>query len=171
MRMDHVLEENSFRVHTFTSVQTLNLLPTLAETRANVWRLSAADVVVVVWRRDGLRLTGAAGALPPLAPVPLLLLLLLPWRRRGLAALEGHGVKVQTGDASGWWAEIEFLVCLRRGKTRPAVDAVGAAQGVPRQVASVAFFASAPAEVVSAHQGDGLAGRARSAGAVRRRLG
>lgn len=141
----------------------------MAETRADVWRLSAADVVV--WRRDGLRLTGAASALPPLAPVPLLLLLLQPGRRRGLAALEGHGVKVQTGDASGRRAEIEFLVWLLGGKTRPAVDAVGAAHGVFWQAGSVAFFAAAPAEVVSAHQGDGLAGRARSAGAVRGRFG
>lgn len=133
----------------------------MAETRTNVWRLRAAEVVVV-GRRDGLRLTGAAGALPPLSSVPLLLL--LAGRRRGLAALEGHGVKVQTGDASGRRAEVELLVGLLRGKTRPTV---GAAQGVSGQVASVAVLAATAAEVVSAHWGNGLAGGARSAGAVR----
>lgn len=89
-------------------------LPTLAETRADVRRLSATDVVVVVWRRDGLRLAGAASALPPLASLPVLLLLLQPGRRRGLAALEGHGVEVQTGDAGGWRAEIQLFVRLLR---------------------------------------------------------
>lgn len=88
-------------------------LPTLAETRADVRRLSATDVVIVVWRRDGLRLAGAASALPPLAPLPVLLLL-QPGRRRGLAALEGHGVEVQTGDAGSWRAEIQLFVRLLR---------------------------------------------------------
>lgn len=143
----------------------------MAETGTDVRRLSAADVDV--GRRDGLRLAGAASALPPLAAVPLLLLLLLqlPGRREGLAELEGHGVKVQAGDASGRRAEIELLVGLLRGKARPAVEAVGAAQGVSGRVASLDVLAPAPAEVVSARRRDGLAGGARSAGAVRRGLG
>lgn len=84
--------------------------------RAEVRRLGAADVVVVVGGRDGLRLAGAAGALPPAAGIAAV----QPGRGR---ALEGHGVEVQAGDAHGRRAEIQIV--LRDAGS--GVEAIGGA--------------------------------------------
>lgn len=115
---------------------------------AEVRRLGAAHVVVVVGGRDGLRFAGAAGTLPPAARLPA-----AGQPGRG-GALERHGVEVQTGDPCGRRQKVQIVL----QDTRCGVDAIGSVAPVVEGVGSVLLLTPAFMSFVSRGGRNGFAG-------------